>query len=110
MMVNSCLQSVDHAFIFGAGDCISFSEFQYIKKVGVYPIREAPYLYNNILEFIKNDDLKEYIPQKSYLAIISAGNKKAIMLYKGIAIMGRLSWRLKDYIYGVFMRKFRFYE
>ncbi|MGH4124775.1 MAG: FAD-dependent oxidoreductase [Clostridium sp.] len=110
MVVNSYLQSVDYPFIFGAGDCISFSEFTYVKKVGVYAIREAPYLLNNILKFIKNEGLQEYIPQTDYLAIISAGNKKGIMQYKSMATMGSLSWKLKDFIDRGFMKKFKFYE
>ncbi|MGK0467453.1 FAD-dependent oxidoreductase [Clostridium sp.] len=108
MVVNRYLQSVDYPFIFGAGDCISFCDFEYVKKVGVYATREAPYLINNILKFIDNEGLKEYIPQVDYLAIISAGNKKGIMQYKGMANMGRLSWKLKDYIDRVFMEKFKY--
>ncbi len=108
MMVNRYLQSVDYPFIFGAGDCISFSDFEYVKKVGVYAIREAPYLLSNILKFIGNEELKEYIPQIDYLAIISVGNKKGIMQYKGMANMGKLSWKLKDYIDGAFMKKFKY--
>ncbi len=49
MLVNHYLQSVDYPFIFGAGDCISFSDFQYVKKVGVYATKESPYLFNNII-------------------------------------------------------------
>ncbi|MCB2313567.1 FAD-dependent oxidoreductase [Clostridium tagluense] len=109
MMVNSYLQSVDYDFVFGAGDCISFYEFSYVKKVGVYAIREAPHLYNNILKFIRNDGLKEYIPQKNYMAIISSGNKKGIMQYKGMAISGGACWKLKDFIDCKFMKKFKFY-
>jgi pyridine nucleotide-disulfide oxidoreductase family protein len=109
MMVNRYLQSVDYPFIFGAGDCISFSDFEYVKKVGVYAIKEAPYLINNILKFIKNEELKEYIPQMDYLAIISAGNKKGIMQYKNTANIGSLSWKLKDFIDRRFIKRYKFY-
>jgi pyridine nucleotide-disulfide oxidoreductase family protein len=110
MLVNRYLQSVDYPFIFGAGDCISFFDFQYVKKVGVYAIREAPYLFNNILKFIKDETLQEYIPQTDYLAIISAGNKKGIMQYKRAAIIGSISWEIKNFIDRGFMKKFKFYE
>ncbi|MBZ9689126.1 FAD-dependent oxidoreductase [Clostridium estertheticum] len=109
MIVNSYLQSVDYDFIFGAGDCISFSEFAYVKKVGVYAIREAPYLYGNLLRFIRNEGLQRYIPQKNYLAIISAGEKQAIMQYQGMAISGGMSYKLKGFIDCRFMKKFKFY-
>ncbi|MGH4052569.1 MAG: FAD-dependent oxidoreductase [Clostridium sp.] len=33
MRVNSYLQSVDYPFIFGTGDCSSFSDFEYVKKI-----------------------------------------------------------------------------
>lgn len=110
MIVNSYLQSVDYPFIFGAGDCIAFSEFQYVKKVGVYAIREAPYLLVNILRFLKNEELQRYVPQKSYLAIISAGNKKGILQYKSIGTLSSLSWKLKDFIDRRFMKEYQFYE
>jgi pyridine nucleotide-disulfide oxidoreductase family protein len=110
MLVNLYLQSIDYPFIFGAGDCVSFPDFTYVKKVGVYAIREAPYLFNNILKFIKNEALQEYMPQTDYLAIISAGNKKGIMQYKRMAIKGSISWRLKNFIDSGFMKKFKFYE
>ena len=110
MLVNRYLQSVDYPFIFGAGDCISFSDFQYVKKVGVYAMKEAPYLFNNILKFINNEALHEYIPQTDYLAIISAGNKKGIMQYKRMAIIGSISWEIKNFIDRGFIKKFKFYE
>lgn len=107
MIVNRCLQSVDYPYIFGAGDCIAFSEFGYVKKVGVYAIREAPYLYNNILGFLKKTRLHEYIPQKDYLAIIATGSRTGVMQYKGISMRGHISWVIKNFIDNRFMKRFR---
>jgi hypothetical protein len=58
-------------------------------------------------DFIQNQDLRKYIPQKDYLAIISAGNKTGILQYKGIALTGVLVWKLKDYIDRSFMKRYK---
>jgi pyridine nucleotide-disulfide oxidoreductase family protein len=107
MLVNGYLQSVDYPNILGAGDCISFEGVEPLKKAGVYAIRQSPYLYNNIKRFYKSQDLRKYIPQKDYLAIISAGNKTGILQYKGIALTGVLVWKLKDYIDRSFMKRYQ---
>lgn len=108
MLVNTYLQSVSHPFVFGAGDCIAFKDYDYVKKVGVYAVREAPYLYNNLLNYLKGEALEAYVPQKRYLAIVSAGNRKGILQYGHFTMCNRFSWRLKRRIDVGFMEKHKF--
>ncbi|MGL6168592.1 MAG: NAD(P)/FAD-dependent oxidoreductase, partial [Fusobacteriaceae bacterium] len=107
MLVNSKLQSLDYPYIFGAGDCVALKDYNYVKKVGVYAIREAEYLWENILNYLNDKPLKTFIPQKKYLLIISLGGKKAILNYYGIKLKGKLAWKIKDIIDSNFMNKFK---
>jgi len=106
MQVNKYLQAVDHPNIFGAGDCISFVDHDYIKKAGVYAIREAPYLYDNIVCFANSRNLKPYIPQKDYLSIISTGNRTGVMSLSGFVLSGKAPWMLKDKIDRRFINRY----
>ncbi|MEG3014574.1 MAG: FAD-dependent oxidoreductase, partial [Cetobacterium sp.] len=63
MVVNQFLQNIDFEYIFGAGDCISIQNFSQMKKVGVYAIKEAPYLWRNILNYFYCKSLESYTPQ-----------------------------------------------
>ena len=98
MLVNEHLQSTSHPFIFGGGDCISFENYDYVKKVGVYAVKEGPYLYNNILNFIHQKPLEKYIPQRKYLSIISTSRKTAVLNYGNIVFSGKIAWHIKNYI------------
>ncbi|WP_297596195.1 FAD-dependent oxidoreductase [uncultured Cetobacterium sp.] len=107
MIVNNFLQNIDYPYIFGAGDCVGIKNYSYIKKVGVYAIKEAPYLWNNIVNFFNKTPLKSYVPQKDFLLILSLGNKEGVLSYKGFVLKGYLIWKLKNYIDEGFMRKFK---
>lgn len=107
MLVNNFLQSQKYPFIFGAGDCIEFENFNYVKKVGVYAIKEAPVLWENILNYAQNKKLREYRPQKTFLSIISTGKKTAVLFNKGFVLSGKLAWLVKDIIDRSFISKFK---
>ncbi len=107
VLVNKYLQSINDPRIFGAGDCIGFNKEQYIRKAGVYAVREADYLYHNMKASMNGQLLKAYKPQKDYLSIISVGGHKGLLQYKGIIMEGKLCWHIKDYIDRNFMRSMK---
>jgi NADH dehydrogenase FAD-containing subunit len=107
VLVNKYLQALDYPYIFGAGDCVSFFDYDYVKKAGVYAVREAPYLYNNIVCFVENKQLIPYVPQKDYLSIISTGNRTGVMSLSGLVLSGRVPWMLKDKIDKRFVKKYK---
>jgi len=109
LVVNKTLQSVDYPYIFGVGDCISFRDYDYVRKVGVYAIREAPVLFQNIMRYINGENLKEYLPQRDYLSIVSTGDKRAVLQYKSFVAQGRISWLVKNWIDKRFMKDFSEY-
>ncbi|MDP2842345.1 MAG: hypothetical protein Q8O06_01725, partial [Acetobacterium sp.] len=107
LLVEPSLQAVGHPNIFGAGDCIAFKDYDYVKKAGVYAIREAPFLWQNLCNSLAGKPLVSYRPQKSYLAIINQGDRCGLLSYGGLVLKGRLVWRLKDRIDRRFMATYQ---
>ncbi len=103
--VNGQLQSSDPA-IFAAGDCAHLTENPR-PKAGVYAVREAPVLFNNLRAALGAGTMQRYVPQKDYLKLISLGRKSALAERLGTSFSGALMWRWKDHIDQSFMNKFR---
>ena len=104
--VNEFLQSVSHPCIFAAGDIAHMSKNPR-PKAGVYAVRQAPYLIENINHFLLNTDMKAYVPQDGFLSLLALGEKKATG-NRGIATFsGQWIWRWKDSIDRKFMRRFK---
>ncbi len=103
--VNGHLQSSDPA-IFAAGDCAHLTENPR-PKAGVYAVREAPVLFNNLRAALGAGTMQRYVPQKDYLKLISLGDKSALAERMGTSFSGALMWRWKDHIDQSFMNKFR---
>ncbi|MFA9397762.1 MAG: FAD-dependent oxidoreductase [Clostridiaceae bacterium] len=103
--VEKTLQSKEVKNIFAVGDCASFEDFDYVKKIGVYAIKEAPILANNIKNLIENKPLLEYLPQKKYLLIVALGDKKGLLIYDKFSFYGKIPWIIKNFIDKNFMKK-----
>lgn len=85
--------------IFAMGDSANIYKYPKLPKAGVFAIREAPILLENLMSALRNSgDKKSYEPQLKYLQILNCGGKKAIMNYGKFSFYGRLSWWLKDKI------------
>ena len=91
--------------IFAAGDCAHLKRAPR-PKAGVFAVREAPVLFHNFKARLSGGPLRHYVPQKSYLKLISLGGKAALAEKAGIAVQGEALWRWKDQIDRAFMRKF----
>ncbi len=103
--VNGHLQSSEPA-IFAAGDCAHLTENPR-PKAGVYAVREAPVLFDNLRAALGAGSMQRYVPQKDYLKLISLGDKSALAERLGKSFSGALMWRWKDHIDQSFMNKFR---
>ncbi len=102
--VDANLQSSDPA-IFAVGDCAHLSHDPR-PKAGVYAVREAPILFNNLRAALSGSTLRPYKPQRDYLKLISLGAQSALAEKFGTAREGPLLWKLKDYIDRKFMDQF----
>ncbi|MGV6849721.1 MAG: selenide, water dikinase SelD [Marinibacterium sp.] len=104
--VGPTLQSTDPD-IFAVGDC-AHMDFAPRPKAGVYAVRQAPVLYDNLrARAAGSDRLRRYRPQDDYLKLISLGGKSALGERLGRPFAGAAVWRLKDRIDQGFMDKFR---
>jgi len=106
LLVNEYLQSVKYPEVFGGGDCIGFQK-KPLDKVGVYPVRENPILYHNLLAAMTGGEMKPFEPQDRYLLIFNVGGGKGIFWKQNWNWRGRLAFYLKDYIDRKFMREFQ---
>lgn len=103
--VNDRLQSSDPA-IFAVGDCAHMTGTPR-PKAGVYAVRQAPVLYDNLCAALSDGPLRTYRPQKDYLKLISLGQQSALAERFGRSWTGPLMWRWKDHIDRRFMNRFR---
>jgi len=104
--VGSTLQTEDYHNIFAVGDCAHFLP-QPLVKAGVYAVREAPILHQNIVALLEGRELKHFKPQSDYLKLISLGEKSAAADKFGIMLHGKWLWQLKHHIDTSFMEKLR---
>jgi len=103
--VDDQLRVEGFADLFAAGDCIHFSA-QPLPKSGVFAVREGPVLFENLVRAVKKQKLKTYRPQRRTLALITSGEKRALLSYGGVALEGEWLWRWKDRIDRRFMERF----
>ena len=104
--VNAFLQSESHANVFAAGDCADMQSDPR-SKAGVYAVRQAPFLENNLRAISVDENLKSVKLQTDFLSILSLGEKKAVATRNGITLSGGFVWKLKDRIDQNFMRSLK---
>lgn len=107
LVVNPFLQTSDPS-VFATGDCAHMAHAPRT-KAGVYAVRQAPILFDNLIASLSGGDLRRYDPQGDYLKLISLGQQHALAEKWGRAVQGPLLWKWKDRIDQAFMRKFREY-
>ncbi|QFU08119.1 Selenide, water dikinase [Rhodobacteraceae bacterium THAF1] len=101
--VGPTLQTGDPA-IFAAGDCAHLTHAPR-PKAGVFAVRQAPILHDNLRAAVSGGAMRRYNPQKDYLKLISTGRKSAVADKAGFAFHGAWLWRWKDRIDSKFMGK-----
>ncbi len=104
LIVGPTLQTSDPD-IFAVGDCAHLSHNPR-PKAGVFAVREAPYLFDNLRARLSSGKMRKYYPQKDYLKLISLGGKTALAEKLGTARRGALLWKWKNQIDRKFMTQF----
>jgi selenide,water dikinase len=105
LRVGPTLQSESDPKIFAVGDCAHMNHAPR-PKAGVFAVRQAPVLLNNLRAVLSGGTLKSYAPQADYLKLISLGGRQALAEKRGLALSGVTMWRWKDAIDRKFMRQF----
>ncbi len=105
LRVRDTLQSESDPLIFAAGDCATLLE-QPLEKAGVFAVRMARPLAENLRRTLLRQPLLAYRPQRRWLALISTGDRHAVASRGWLFARGDWVWRWKDSIDRRFMRRF----
>ncbi len=105
ILVHPQLQTLNDPLVFAAGDIASFVE-RPLEKAGVFAVRMAKPLAENLRRSLRGLPLRAYDPQRQWLALISTGNRYAVASRGGWDFAGDWVWRWKDRIDREFMRRF----
>ena len=103
--VNDSLQSVTDSRIFAAGDIAAIVD-RPLEKAGVFAVRMGRPLADNLRRSVLGQPLQPYRPQRTWLALISTGDKHAIASRGALGFEGDWVWRWKDWIDRRFMSRF----
>ena len=95
--VGPSLQVPGHPDLFAAGDCASMTHAPR-PKAGVFAVRQAPILAQNLAARHQGRGCRAFHPQRDYLKIVSLGGRYALAEWHGIALQGAWLWRCKDRI------------
>jgi selenide, water dikinase len=97
VLTTDTLQTTSGAPVFAVGDTGSIAGTQ-VPKAGVYAVRQAPVLWENLRRTLAGTPLERYRPQRGFLKLMNSGDGRAIGEWKGTSFEGRWAWRLKDFI------------
>ena len=106
LRVNAHMQSVDDPRVFAAGDCADFS-LRELPKLGVFGVKAAQVIHDNLLASIKDEPLKSYKPQRVWLAILNLGDSRGLLTWYRFWWLGRSCYWLKDWIDRRFMARYQ---
>jgi len=106
LRVQNTLRSVDDPRIFGAGDCIDFNG-RSLPKIGVFGVRQAPVLLENLAAALAGGAMSVYHPQRKWLTILNLGRGEGLAMRGRLWWRGRLALRLKDQLDRRFLGRYR---
>lgn len=101
--ISDTLQVQDDPALFACGDCAHMAAHPR-PKAGVFAVRAAPVLFDNLRAAASGAPMRTFRPQRDYLKLISLGGKVALAEKLGFALSGPLLWRWKNRIDTAFMR------
>jgi selenide,water dikinase len=103
--VGQTLQSETDPLVFAAGDCAAVGGHR-LEKAGVFAVRMARPLAENLRRTVTGQAPVIYRPQSRWLALVSTGDRHAVASRGALCARGDWVWRWKDWIDRRFMRKF----
>jgi selenide, water dikinase len=106
VIVGPDLRVQGQASLFAVGDCAHMAHAPR-PKAGVFAVRAAPVLHDNLRAIATGRATRPFHPQRGYLKLISLGEKSAIAEKFGLGVAGPWLWQWKDRIDQAFMDKFR---
>jgi len=104
--VNEFLQSTSHPAVFGAGDCVTMIHSPR-PKAGVFAVRQAPFLFENLCRALRDQPLLAFRPQRQFLTLIATGGRHAIARRGAFSLAGKWVWRWKERIDRRWLERYR---
>jgi selenide, water dikinase len=106
LAINENMQSAGGpAEVFACGD-VATSVLHPRPKAGVFAVRQGAPLAANLRRFLSGEALVPFVPQTSFLGLISMGGKHAVAVRGSLAFSTNWLWTLKDSIDRGFIRGF----
>ena len=105
--VGPTLQVEGYDDLFAAGDCAALAWAPWVRKAGVYAVREGPILDANLRARLQGGRLRRYRPQRRTLALLHLGDRRALASKGPFTAVGGWVWHWKDRIDRRFVRRFQ---
>lgn len=106
LRVTAALHSPADERVFAVGDCAAFGP-RPLPKVGVFGVRQAPVLLDNLLAMVRGQPLREYEPQRQFLRILNLGRGRGLAIRGNFWAHGRWCMRWKDRLDRKFLQQYR---
>jgi NADH dehydrogenase FAD-containing subunit len=106
LLTSHTLQAIGDYRVFAVGDC-AVIDGDARPCVGVFGIRAAPYLLNNLAAFARGAPLSSYRPQRRWLSIMDLGDGTGLALWGRAGWLGASALRWKRWLDLGFVRRVR---
>lgn len=94
--------------MFGGGDCVTLRTAPTTAKAGVYAVRMAPALAANVIAAARGDNARaRFLPQRDFLALLSTGDGRALLRWRGVTLESGWAQWLKMQIDERYLRQYR---
>ncbi len=104
LAITPALHSPDDSRIFAVGDC-AWLRHAPCPKLGVFGVRQAPVLLDNLCAWLAGEPLRDYQPQRRYLSVLNLGDGRGLALWDRWWWKGRLALQLKQHLDRRFMAR-----
>ncbi|MGH7483753.1 MAG: pyridine nucleotide-disulfide oxidoreductase, partial [Longimicrobiales bacterium] len=105
LRVDAALRAIHDPRVFAVGDCAAF-EPRPLPRVGVYAVRQAPVLFENLVAAAEGAPLRAYHPQRRHLLILNLGAGEGLAVRGRLHGHGRAAFRLKDWLDRRFLERY----
>lgn len=106
MPVTATLQHPDHPRLLGAGDAIRFGATG-LPRLGVYAVRQAPVLLDNLVALHTDGDLRPFEPPSQVLTAVDLGGGDAVVMHGSRWFAGRPALVVKRLLDEWYLRRHR---
>lgn len=106
MPTTRTLQHPDHPWLLGAGDAIRFDGAG-LPRLGVFAVRQAPVIVDNLLALHGHGSLRAYDPQSRWVAALDLGDGEALVMRGSRWFAGRGALVVKRLLDEWFLRRHR---